>query len=304
MGLLFFTPIIIAYVVLELLVLNIPTNYSIIGDYLDKNQNEIEVAIFGSSQIKNAINPVFLDNASINLSSTMQHQNTDYKLLSQTRNKLKNLETVVFEVSYSHFEVGHNSKYYWKSNVFLKYYNVNLQNRNTYPTDSLLYLSHPGYFSRLLIGHYFTNNKDINFNKFGFDENKYKGKYLTLKYDSVAIANSYVKINKRANRKLFDYNVAFFYDMLDYCENEGLNVVIISPPTHYNYNNLRNPLILNRRDSIFTDISKKYKNVYFLNSEEDKDFTAKKFWNENHLNPDGAKIFTLKLNEVINNIDN
>jgi len=300
----FFIPVITAYVLLELMVLNIPTNFSIIGDYLDKNQNEIEVAVFGSSQIKNAVNPEFLDKTSINLSSTMQHHNTDFKLLTQTRERLKSLKTVVLEVSYSHFELRHNSKYYWKSNVFLKYYGINLLERNSYPSDSLLFISHPGYYSKILLGNYLKNDTDINYNKFGFNKNRYKGKFKTLKYDSVAISNSFVrKINKRANKKLFDYNVSFFYNMLDYCEKENLNIVIISPPTLDNYNRLRNPIILNRRDSILSDIALKYDNIYFLNSEEDSQFTSRKFWNENHLNPDGAKIFTQKLNEVINNIN-
>ena len=112
-----------------------------------------------------------------------------------------------------------------------------------------------------------------------------------------------MKINRRADIDIFKYNVSFFLNMLDYCENEGLSVVIISPPTFNNYNNLRNPIILKRRDSILKVISEKYKNIYFLNSEEDDKFTAKKFRDEKHLNPDGAKIFSLQLNELLNSLE-
>ncbi len=302
-GLLFFTPVVILCVLLELLILNTPTSFSIIGNYLDEKHESLEIAIFGSSQIKNSINPLYLDKPSINLSSGMQHHNTDFKLLDQTRNRLKKLNTVVFEVSYGHFEVNHNSKYYWKNNVFLKYYGVNLKDINTYPTDHLLYVSNPAYFSRLLYANYFKNDGSYKYNEFGFYKNKYEGKFKTLNYDTILFSKSYVKINRRADKNIFKHNVLFFYNMLDYCENEGLNIIIISPPTFNNYNKLRNPNILKRRDSILNIISEKYKNIYFLNSEEDEEFTAKMFWDEKHLNPDGAKTFTLQLNELINSIE-
>ncbi len=301
--LMFFTPIIIIYIIIELFIFKIPSNFSIIGNYLDRHQDEIEVAVFGSSQIKYSINPAFLDKKSINLSSTMQHHNTDFKLLEQSRKRFKKLSTVVLEVSYGHFEVRHNSKYYWKSNVFLKYYGVNLLNRNPYPTDYLLYISNPSYFSKQIFEHIFKNDKDIKYNEFGFLKNKYDGKFKTLNFDTIAFSKSYVKINRRANKNIFEHNVSFFYNMLEYCENEGLNIVILSPPTFNNYNNLRNPFILKRRDSILTVISKKHKNIFFLNSEEDTKFTVKEFWDEKHLNPDGAKIFSLQLNELLNSIE-
>jgi len=199
--------------------------------------------------------------------------------------------------------VNHNSKYYWKNNVFLKYYGVNLKDRSSYPTDHLLYVSNPAYFSRLLYANYFKNDGSYKYNEFGFYKNKYEGKFKTLNYDTILFSKSYVKINRRADKNIFKHNVSFFYNMLDYCENEGLNIIIISPPTFNNYNNLRNPIILKRRDSILNIISEKYKNIYFLNSEEDEEFTAKMFWDEKHLNPDGAKIFTLQLNELINSIE-
>lgn len=301
---LFFTPVVLVYIIVEFLLLSIPTNFSIIGDYLDKNKDTIEVAVFGSSQVKNAVNPEFIDKPTINFSSTMQHHNIDFQLLKQTRKRLKNLQTVVFEISFSHFEIGHNSKYYWKSNVFLKYYDVNILNRIPYPSDRLLFVSHPGYFSKLLLSNYIQPKEAIVYNKYGFNKNRYLGKFKTLQYDTLKINNSFIKkIKNRANKKIFDHNVTFFYKMLDYCKEEGLNIIIMSPPTYTNYNKIRNPIILKRRDSILKVLANKYQNIYFLNSENDPDFTATMFWNENHLNSDGAEIFSKKLSEIINKID-
>ena len=53
----FFIPVIIAYFILELLVLNIPINYKVFGTYLDTHSQEIEVMALGSSQMKCGFNP-------------------------------------------------------------------------------------------------------------------------------------------------------------------------------------------------------------------------------------------------------
>lgn len=298
----FFLPVILIYTALEISVRQIPNYYSVIGNYMVENAKDIEVATFGSSEIKNSVNPEYLDKKTINLSSTAQHHIIDFTVLKQTRDRFPNLKTVAFEVSYGHFDTPHNSKYYWKNNVFLEYYNVNTFQRQTYWKDHLIFLSYPALFTDLLIN-YVRNSSKIRYNQWGFEIHHYQGKFKKFNYNLPRILKSHVKINRRADLNVFKHNVAYFYDMMDYCKKENFNVVIMSPPTFSNYNELRNPDILRRRDSILNVITKKYKNVYFINEEKDTLlFKAKDFRNENHLNPDGAKKFTLKLNEVLNEI--
>jgi hypothetical protein len=289
---------------LEYSVLQIPTSYKVTGEYLDNNTEDIEVVFLGSSQIKNSINPKHIDKNSINLSSTSQHHNTDFRILKQTRDRLKNTKVVILEVSYGHFELPHNTKYFWKNNLFLKYYSVNTFDRATYFKDRLIYLSRPGFFSSQIVKYYIKKDStSFSINEFGFDENNFKGKFMKFNYDDTKLLETNVKIERRAYLNLFDYNVNYFYRMLDYCKKEGLNIVISSPPTYKSYNDLRNPNILRRRDSILNIVSKRYEGIYFFNSEEDSDFTAKSFRNENHLNPNGAELYSKKMNDLLNSIN-
>jgi hypothetical protein len=60
---------------------------------------------------------------------------------------------------------------------------------------------------------------------------------------------------------------------------------------------------MKRRDSILKVAQKRYSNVVVFEKETDTvDFKVTDFTNTNHLNPDGAKIFTSELNEFINNL--
>ncbi|WP_147309588.1 hypothetical protein [Marixanthomonas ophiurae] len=270
---------------------------------MNNEGSSVETIVFGSSQIQSGINPAFLNKPSINLSSRGQHHNTDFIILKGAIDRFPNLKTVVFEASYGHFEIPHRSKYFWKNSLFLKYYHINTFERSVTPIDSLLFKSHPGLFSEMLITHYLKDTIPDVYNRYGFDLNHYEGKFKKLQYDSNAIITKPVKIYKREDVKVLAYNSEYFYKMIEYCLNRNSKVVILSPPTFSNYNQQRNPNVLRRRDSILNLIGRKYKNIYFLNAEKDPDFKVEDFRNENHLNPKGAEKLTKKLNTFLKEIE-
>ena len=296
----FFIPIIGIAVALEILVVDLPSPFKIVGEYIEQEADDIEVAVFGSSQIKNSVNPEFLDKNTLNISSSAQHHNTDFNLLKGLVDRLPNLNTVVFEVSYGHFEIPHNSKYYWKNSVYLKYYDINTFGRPTGPADNLLFISHPGYFSNQFVDYYLRDSLPYQYNKWGFDNNFYEGKFRKLNYDIEAIEKSTVKINRGENIRTLKCNVEYFEQMLEFCYERGIKVVIISPPTFRNYNEKRDKNILRRRDSVLAVLQSKHEGLVFLNAETDPLFKVRDFRNENHLNPHGAKKFSLQLNKVLN----
>lgn len=300
---LFFIPIILIFAAMEYAATKIPTNYSFISKKLASQGENITVAIFGSSQIQNSVNPEFIDKPAINFSSTSQHHNSDFEILKQTIDRLPKLDIVAFEVSYGHFEIPHNSKYFWKNNIYLKYYDVNTFHRTTYFKDRFLITTRTGFFSELLWSYYIRGKNDMDYNEYGFDRNNYKGKFKKLNYNTASILRSDIKDDARINRNAFQNNVPYFFDMLEYCKEKALNVVIMSPPTFPNYNKERYSDVLQRRDSILEIVQKTYSNVYFINSEKDSVFSVELFRNENHLNPDGAEVFTKKLNALLNQIE-
>lgn len=300
----FFIPVIIAYTVLEILVSNIPTNYKIIGDYFDSHSQEIEVMSLGSSQVKCAFNPALCSQTAINFASTSQHHKEDFQILKGTIDRLPNLETVLFEVSYMHLELPYHTNDYWKNTIYLKYYGVNAFERPTYFKDRLVFLSNPSFFFYKLRMHYFNKNEESQLNKFGFDTNRFEGTFKKLKYNESLIAKNTFKIYTNENLKIFKNNTAYLFKMLDYMQAKNLNVILCTLPLYKTYIKKRNPAIVHRRDSVLSVISEKYSNVILLKKETDTiHFTVKDFINENHLNPDGAKKFTALVNKKLDSLN-
>ena len=296
-ALLFFIPVVLGYMLIECITLSLPSPYEKNEILLKQNSDDIRTLILGSSQMSHAINAGLLSETSINLSSGNQHHDTDFKLLKALQPRLSSLKTVILEVSYSHFELPHNGTDFWKNSVFLKYYDINCFERRTYFKDELIYLSFPRFFSEMIIDQYITKEDPAAFNTYGFDTLNYNGLFKDLDYDEAKIADVLrFKINTEENLDLFQNNTKLFFEMLDFLNEQDLNVIICNTPMYKTYLPKRNTSILNRRDSILSVVASRYPNIQFLNKEEDTTlFDVRDYWNQSHLNPDGASKFTKML---------
>ena len=296
----FFAPVILVYVILEVLALNLPINYKVFGNYFDVHSNEIEIMALGSSQMKNAFNPEFSRLPAINFASTSQHHNEDFHILKGTRDRVPNLKYVLLEISYNHLELPHHPNDYWKNTIYLKYYGVNAFERRTCFKDRLTYLSNPRFFSNKIMEHYVYKTDNTKLNQYGFDTNNFEGSFKALNYDESKIATHPFRIINREDREIFKKNTAYLFEMLDYLKSEKLKVVVCTLPLYKTYLKKRNSNVVRRRDSVLNVIKKRYSNVIVLNNEEDTlHFGVTDFLNENHLNPDGAKKFTSFVNNSI-----
>lgn len=297
----FFVPVVIGYAVVEHLTLQLNTSYSHLSKYMAREANNIEVLVLGSSQMKGGINPEYLEQKTLNLAAGNQHHDTDFKLLQQLVSGFPALETVVLEVSYSHFELPHNGPHFWKNNIYLKYYGVNAFERTTYFKDRLIYISNPPYYSQRILDQIDQDARRYGFNEYGYDTLNYYGLFKDLRYDATKISKEHTfKINKTPNLAIFDTNTQLFFEMLAYLERNNFRVILCEPPMYKTYLSQRHPAILERRDSIVALAQRRYKNVQLFSLEHDTiHFTAKDFWNQSHLNPTGAKIFSERLNEYL-----
>ncbi len=300
----FFIPVIFFYCLVELLVLNIPTNYKNNSSYFNENKNEIELIALGSSQMDGAINPEYLDIPAICLASSSQHHKLDFTILKQLQPKTNKLKFVVLELSNSHLELPHNSKNFWKNSVYLKYFKVNAFERPTYFKDKLIYIANPDLYSRMLNSHYIKNNNDFVLNKYGYNTNSFQGIFPLNNFNEVIISKLKTNPNQHENKEVFKKNTTYLFSMLEYLKEKDLQTIICTLPLYKTYVDNLNDNIVHRRDSVISEIKRKYPEVIFIETERDTvNFKITDFNNANHLNPNGAKKFTKLLNKKVNKLD-
>lgn len=300
----FFGPLIIICVILEILTLKLPSNFRTIATYLDENADKIEVLILGSSKLQTAVNPAWIDRPAINMASSSQHLNEDFAMMKGTIDRMPKLDYVVFELSDLHLELPLHTTKYWKNNIYLKYYKVNAFDRPTYFGDRLIFLSNASYFFYKLEDFYIRKNEVTELNEFGFDTNRYPGAFKNLDYDETKIEDSKFLTISWESKDVFKENTALVFKMLDYLKSKNKKVIICSVPNYKAYLPRANQKAIRRRDSILKVADKRYSNVTIFNKEADTlSYTPRDFTNANHLNPDGAKIFTEQLNHLLDSLD-
>jgi len=299
---LFFIPILIGYYLIETVTLNLPSRFKINQSLIKNNKDSFETLILGSSQMKDAVNPEWLDSPTISLASSSQHHDSDFKLMKTLVPTFKNLKTVVLEVSYSHFELPHNGSNFWKNPLYLKYYNVNAFNRSIRLNDRLIYLKNPSLYSKLILSNYLLKSNKDSLNKKAFYINNYEGVFSRVNYNEAKISTiSLFKINTIEDLRIYKTNKELFFEILEYLDDKNIQVIICTVPMYKEYLHKRNPSILLRRDSVLSMANKKYPSIEFVEKEEDTiNFEVHDFINHNHLNPDGAKKFTESLNTILN----
>lgn len=297
---LFFIPVMVASVLVEYLVREIPESYQYNATRLEKHNDDIEVLILGSSQSMNAINAKLIGAPTLNLASGDQHHDTDFKLVKALLPRLPKLKTVVLEVSYNHFEMQHNGPDFWKNSVYLDYYGINNFEHLTYFKDKSLFLSQHTLFSKKLYDYYIKHERNTGFNAFGFDTLNYNGTFKKLNYDEAIIANRNIKINLEPSLDTWHINSELFIEMIDYFRSKNIQVIVAQVPMHRSFLAKREPIILRRKNEVITHIKSKYPEVIHVNREEDTlRFNVRDFINPSHLNPKGAAKYTKILSGMI-----
>lgn len=303
-SLLFFIPVIGVSILMEALVLKMPASYKNNSNYYIENHDLIEIIALGSSQMAGAINPEYFDKPAICLASSSQHHKLDFTIFKQLQLNSKKIKYVIIELSPNHLELPHNSKKFWKNSVYLKYFNVNAFERKTYFKDELIYLSNPDLYSKKIMEYYLLNTGNTQLNKYGYNSDMSGSIFKKYNFDKIEIDKLKTHPNQLENPEIFKHNTAYLFSMLSYFRENNIHPIICTLPLYKTFRNNLNTNNVTRRDSIISVIKTKFPETTFFEAEKDTaNFKIYDFSNANHLNPDGAKKLTLKLNEIINKIE-
>ena len=87
--LLFISPFVLMYVALEVFYRNVPNNYSVKNQEINKNSQKIEVLLFGDSHCLYGLNPSCFSRNTFNLSNVSQTIYFDKLLFDKYVDKIK-----------------------------------------------------------------------------------------------------------------------------------------------------------------------------------------------------------------------
>lgn len=299
--LLFLMPLAIAYSAVEYYFRTNENSFRIKAAYLTQNLDSIEVLILGSSRSQNAINPAFLSLNTANIANGSQDLRTDSALFFHFAKRLKSLKHVVLELDYHRMDME-NDKSFYRIPWYYIFYGVEVL--PIHPTHKIsLYATNPSFFNENIKKLLFNHSKTVQtINKYGFVEKNYTNQFLSdFNYDSLKIdqtaSERLQSRHREVSPEVFSQNIKIVNAVIDYCLQHHIEPIIINTPLYYTYRDRKMKGKDEKRLQFIQTLQDK--GAQFYNFEEAENFDLHSFSNDDHLNYDGAKVFTLMLDSIL-----
>jgi hypothetical protein len=296
-ALLFCAPVLVFMLIMELLLRNIPNDYSYKKNYLDQHSNEIEILLLGSSHAYRAINPEFIHSNSFNAAHIAQSIDYDIQILKKYANQTNKLKFIVIPIDYFTFynrlETGVES---WRIKNYNIYYGFN---RSYNCKDNLEILN--GKLlenSKRIVKFYWRKKSDISCKPLGWGAQKQSQDDKNLLLSGKAAAQRHAKKDK----SFFYQNVAIVNEIIALAKAKNAKVIFYTSPAYKTYTSQLNKEQLQKTYTTIKKIAHSNPNVRYYDFLSDPSFIKEDFYDADHLNEIGAEKFSKKMDSIIINL--
>ena len=293
---LFILPIVIAAISLEIMLRKVPNPYKYKYEWMQKNAEEVETIVLGSSHTFYGIRPEFLNGKAFSLANVSQDITLDVYLLEYWASRYKHLKTVIWPVSFFTW-FSHGLEY--GSEVYrCRYYKIYMYCH--------LYSDSPMYrfeFSdvRTAMGKVAKLSKRdfvSEYDEYGWGTTYQLSKKNMTQWNNGIEAEAAVKRHTAKNWDYIEDNYAQLQQLARFCKARDIQLILITTPCWNTYTNNLNEEQLAKTYELTHKFASEFGLPYF-DYLKDKRFTPDDFYDSNHLSDVGAEKFTKILAEDI-----
>ena len=292
--LIFIAPVLILVMCTELLLRNIPNDYSYKKKYLDKNSDHVEALFLGNSHIYYGINPEYSKLKSFNAAHISQSLKYDVAIYEKYKSNFKKLKFIIVSMDYLTLNFClETSLENWRVKNYAIYYDIAAPSL----FDNFEMLNGRTFNNVLRLKYYMSGPSAVTCNKWGFGDN-----YNSIQAkDLIATGKEAAKRHKDLikDKVGFNENIQFFLYLVNESKKNNFNLLFLTPPAFSSYIENVDKKILNTTTDLIKITTSQNNNIRFYNLLSDTSFTSKDFFDGDHLNEIGAKKLTLKVNDFI-----
>lgn len=283
---LFCIPVLIGLIILELLVRNIPNEYSYKWEYLDKNKQNIQHLVLGNSHAYYGVNTDLFPNA-FNAANYSQSLKYDEYIFCKFAHEMPKLKTVFITLSYfslfSQLQEGLES---WREKFYIIYWHTN----RVKSFVTLEILDGTALAIKKVIKFFLLQHKIVPCSQTGYNLTNHHTKRSNFWKESGPVAAKRHSI-LIAGKKNSEINKDYIQNIVNYCAKNNIQVIIYVSPTWESYRENLDSVQLQKTLSFANELID-FSNVTFLNFLEDNRFVEDDFYDADHLNDIGAEKLT------------
>lgn len=293
---LFVLPILIAALPVEYLIRQVPNPYKYKYEWMQRNAEDVEVLIFGSSHTFYGIRPEFFDAKAFSLANVSQGNKQDLFLLKNWADRYRHLKTIIVPISFSSW-FGRGLEYGTES-YRCRYYKIYMD-CDLYSDWSLYNLELSDMRTALgKLGKYISKDDDLGYDKYGWGDTYKLEEKKIAKWNDGTEAEAAVKRHTVKNWDYIETNYERMKEMAEFCNNHHIQLVLITTPCWHSYYDNLNKEQLSKMYELTHRFQKEF-DVPYLDYLKDPRFKADDFYDSNHLSDIGAIKFTKILNKDI-----
>lgn len=293
-------PILVAAVILEALLRNIPNDYLYKKEYLDEHSDQIETLILGSSHFYYGLNPDYFSSNTFNASYISQSLNYDLEILKKYQSHFTKLKTIILPISYftlfGNIESDDES---WRVKNYVIYYGVD---NPTSLTDYSEVLSNQLSTNiERFISYYLIHENNISCSRLGWGTSykSKKAKDLIETGKTAAKRHTRNDIYSDEYKQTLNSNISFLNSFIQWSEKRNVKLLLVTPPAFKTYRQNISVKQLNFTTATILEIMSKHNNCTYLNLFSDKAFIAKDFYDADHLSEIGATKLSTLINDKL-----
>jgi hypothetical protein len=288
-------PILLMFLGMEILLRQIPNDYSFKYSFLKNNASKIETLILGSSHSYYGLNPEYITSFSFNASHISQSIDYDYAIFEKFNDQLSGLKTILIPIDYFTFysrtSVGVEN---WRVKNYEIYYGIN---KSCLPKDHSELLSFKFNVNLKRAFNFITsrNKTSITCSDLGY------GNIFRDQKDLQKTGILAAKRHTYTDETLFSENVTIIKKFIAYTKENDIKILFYTSPAYKTYTDNLKLYQLSKTINTIKGLIEENEHCSYLNFLTDKDFQSMDFRDADHLNKNGAIKFSKKINSILKN---
>jgi len=293
----FLLPVIAFSVVIEVFLRHIPNDYTYKNEYLNSYSDKIELLILGSSHAYYDINPDYITSLnSFNAGYVSQFIDIDYKILDKYRDNWSNLKYIIVPIDYFTLFINlSDAEESWRKKDYNIYYGFKLSNKLSDNTE-LFSVDLRSNIKRLF-EYYIKHDSFITCTELGYGIGYREPADLMVSGKEAAMrhtVNDYSVLKK---------NLKIINCILDFASEKNVKVIFLTLPAYKSYISELDETQLDLTMSTMKKITEENAICFYFNFLQDIRFTPDDYRDADHLNFNGARKFSLILDEILKELN-
>ena len=289
----FIIPLLVLFLIVEFKLRTIHSEYEKKQKGLLEKSSEIEILILGNSRADNGLNPAFFSKPAYNLAYGSQTILYDKELVKKYLPILKKLKFVVLSLDYHSLSSGYLQE---RDFFYYHYFRINIKNKS-FIKEKLSYFFYvytPKVSFKLL-----NENKDVKMiNGWSGNESSIATR-LTERYGKERAQSFDLAINQSRKSKEYIEVQKDYEALIRFLNQNNITPIVITAPCNKEFTKFLDEKNIQYNLDFIQKMKSKY-NLVYLNSLNDSLFKKSDFYNNDHLNKEGAEKYSKKIDSLIN----